>query len=476
MQKSTDLFFYLYNSILIVGVFFTSMNSTVLIPESMRIRALEGEAAGMRFLNFFIYLYCLFAVVAISILALNPASFFSVVSNFGDSDLQRYRFLLYLSLPLFGMICIINLLIDILTSHKFFTVPMFVGIINGSISILFVTAFHEQFGIASVFYGLLLSYAMNLLILLSLMKASLSWDFFHVRIVREKRIWNNFGFAQLGNVTSTLSSYTPMYILSGFNTGIITALTFAQQISSLPTMLITYQFSSVAGIKFNELYVRKETHEMNRVFSESANFLHFVLIPLSCFVFYYSPDIVRFLLGFTSMNEAASGYVGLFLKYLGFLMPLYVINTLISRLFMASHKIRQSFWYQVVFNVFLISGLFYAVKHFGPVGYPITIVSAYVLNLAACYAIEKYYFNFIDYKAIMERFGLFLLLNIGISTFVYFLTMKLQITQPVLKLATAFCFYLLALLPLNHFLRLNDTLAISINAVFSRFRNKKLNQ
>ena len=456
VQSGTDLVFYINNSVLLLGAFITSMNGTVIIPESMRIRVNEGETQAMGFLNFFIYLYMITILICIGVVIVtDPVNFFSFISNFKQNDLVQNRNLLYFSLPLFGMIFITNLLIDILTSHKFFTIPMIVGIINGVLSILYVTIFHSVFGLKSVLLGLLTSYTINIVILVWLMKKYLNWKFSITSVVRDRRIWKNLGFAQLGNFTSTAASYTPMYILSGFNTGIITALTFAQQISSLPTMLITYQFSSVAGIKFNELFARGDKDEINRIFSEAANFLHFVMVPLCCFVFFFAGDIVQFLLGFTSLGENAIGYVTLFLQYLGFLLPLYVINSLIARLFMASHKIRESFWYQILFNVILITALFVAVKNIGPIGYPLAMVTAYVLNLFACYWIEKRYFGFIKYKSVLENLGLIFIINAVISTVIFFAVKQFVILAVFPKLAIAFCIYLVLLVMANNILKLN---------------------
>jgi hypothetical protein len=100
------------------------------------------------------------------------------------------------------------------------------------------------------------------------------------------------------------------------------------------------------------------------------------------------------------------------------------------------------------------------------------MVSAYTLNLAACYLIEKYYFNFIDYKRIMGHFGIFLLVNSIISTATYFLMLNLPIDQPLPKLVIAFSFYLLTLLALNRTLKLNEELNSSLKIVFDRLKNK----
>lgn len=473
VQPGTDLFFYVYNSVLIIGAFFTSINGTVLIPESMRLRTEEGQPRAMAFLNFFLYLYAAITVAVLLTISMQPVLFFSHVSNFRTEDLSNNRLLLYLSIPLFAMICIINLCVDILISYKFFTIPMIVGIINGLFSISFMLVFHSAWGIKSVLYGLLISYSLNIAMLAALMRRNLRWNFRLVKAVREKRVWKNFGFAQLGNFTSTAASYVPMYILSGFNTGIITALTFAQQISSLPTVLVTYQFSAVAGIKFNELYAEKNFREINRVFGEAANFLHFLLVPISCFIFYFSADIVHILLGYTSLPPSASAYVSLFLKFLGFLLPLLVLNTLIARLFMASHKIGESFWYQILFNVALIAGLYFAVHQIGVKGYPLAMVAAYAFNILASYFIEKHYFHIVNYKAIVANLGWVLIVNAVISTVIFYAVQQMHLDNAILKTAVAFVFYLFVLVGANFIFKLNNEMSRQLLVGFTLLKKKR---
>ncbi len=472
VQPGTDLVFYINNSVLILGALVTALNSTVVIPESMRIRTEESPERAMGFLNFYIYFYAAVITLILSLaLIFDPVSFYSVVSNFNKDVLVSNKTLLYLSLPLFGMIFITNILIDILTSHKFFTIPMFVGIVNGLFALLCISIFHETFGVKSFLYGLLLSYTLNILTLVYIMKRFLHWKFTRVHIVKDGRIWKNLGFAQLGNFTSTAASYMPMYILSGFNTGIITALTFAQQISSLPTTLITYQFSSVAGIKFNELYAAKDTRSLNRVFSECASFLHFVMIPICCFLFFFSRDIIEVILGFTSLSEQVSEYAALFLKYLGFLMPFMVVNTLIARLFMASHKIKESFAYQVAFNIFLIIFLYFSVQKFGIVGYPLAMVVTYFLNFGFCYFLEKRFFGFVDFRAIYKEFWMVAFVNLVIAVIVVYCTKFVPVNSALLKVSIAGIFYLLLLIISNKTFRLNNLVTLHLENTLKKIFN-----
>jgi putative peptidoglycan lipid II flippase len=458
VSQSTDIFFYVYNSVLILGVYITSLNNSVVIPESMRIRSEGNNRGAMQFLNFFIFLYVGVILALLLIVLGNPVSFFSAISSFKEADLQKHVQLLLLALPLFGMIALISLLVDILASLKFFTISMFVGIINSVFSILFMATLRHSLGIQSVFYGLIISYACNIIMLLYLMRHYLRWKFWLLKPNISKRIWVNLGYAQMGNITSTLSSYMPIYILSGFSTGIITALTFAQQIASLPNALIINQFSSVAGIKFNELYSRKQFEAIDKVFREAADFLLFLMFPISFFMFFFVDEIVHVLLGFTEMKKYSIDYVSLFLRFLVFLLPLYVINNLISRLFMASHKIRESFWYQIIFNVVLIILMYFSVKHFGIIGYPLTLLIVYFLNVWICYFLEKQYFNFIFYKQTLKTFAVLGITNFLLCIALYFVVRSMNIEEDIALLIIAAAIYAISLIFINKVFKFNGTI------------------
>jgi putative peptidoglycan lipid II flippase len=467
-SHSTDIFFFVYSSLIILGSFIMNMNASVVIPESMKIRIEKGNEGAIQFLNIFIFLYGLITVVTVAIIFMFPIRFFSLVSNFSVSDLAASKTLLLLSLPLFCLICLINLLVDILASYKFFTISMVVGIINGIVSITFVTLFHNSLGIKSAFYSFLISYILNFMLLLYLLKKNVDWRFYITWPRIEKRIWKNLGFAQLGNLTSTLSLYTPIYILSGFSTGVVTALTFAQQISSLPNALVTTQFSSVAGIRFNELYAAGEKKEINRVFLESANFLHFLMIPTSFFIFTFADAIVEIVVRFTSLNAQTAGSVVLFLKYLGLLLPLMVVNTLMARLFMASHKIRQSFVYQVSFNLVLIACLYFAVNKLGIVGYPLAMVFTYLLNLGFCFFLEKKFFNFINYAQVLREFFILVVVNAAIIFAIEYSIKFSGVNVAILTVILASALYFVILLLVNKAFRLNDLVTVHFGNVLKK--------
>lgn len=171
-QLKMDIYFYAYNTLVILSAFITSLNSSVLIPESMRLRAQESGRQAMFFLNFFLYAYALITLLGCLLFFINPVGAFHAVSDFPRDSLQQQARILYLSVPLIFLMPIINLLTDIMTSYKFFSIPMIAGIINGIFSIIFIVLFHGLLDVSSLLVGLLLSYTLNFVLLVTLMKKS----------------------------------------------------------------------------------------------------------------------------------------------------------------------------------------------------------------------------------------------------------------------------------------------------------------
>ncbi|HZK64014.1 MAG TPA: lipid II flippase MurJ [Puia sp.] len=418
-QLKTDIYFFVFGIIVLFNGFAAGLNSTVLIPESMRIRNQENEHEAMRFLNFFLLLYFAVSLFVILIFAANPVLAFSGISHFAKGGLRANSATLYLALPLFMVMTLTTLLTDILSSYKFFTMPMIAGMINGIFSIAFVVAFHSVLGIRSLLAGLLVSYVINLLILFYLMKKRLNWRYFDGLPKVEKRIWKNVGFAQAGNITTMLYSYAPMYLFSGVSIGTITALNFAQQIAGIPTTLVTNQVSAVSGIKFNELYTRKNHGKMNEIYLTTTNFLQFILMPVSILLFLHAEEVVTILFKRGAFDSQSVLQSALFLKYLGLLLPMLAINTMGARMLMATHRIKESFWFQIVMNVTLVILIFVGVREFQIMGYLLAMLTIYFLSTLFQYYLFRSILPFVRYAGVLESFFKLLLLNACVGAVVY---------------------------------------------------------
>jgi peptidoglycan biosynthesis protein MviN/MurJ (putative lipid II flippase) len=465
--NQTDVYFYAYNVVVLISGFFTMLNSTVLIPEAMRIR-IDSERESSRFLVFFIYIYFVLSILLTLVFLISPVNTFTTISNFDVATLEEHKLILQLAIPLILLMTLTNLFTEILISYRFFSITMIVSIVNSIISITFLLLFRSQWSISSLLIGLLCGFSLNLIALFILMKRYLKWEFKFALIPVGKRIWRNVGLAQAGNITTVLNSYVPLFLLSGFNPGIITALTFAQQLSVLPNSLLTNHFTSVAAIKFNELYSRKAFIDLNSIFLSTSEFLIFILMPVSCFLFFFSDEVLTIILKHGRFDESGVANASLFLKYLGLQLPLLVINNLFSRLLMAGHKVAQSFLYQIAFNIVLVIMLFTGIRIFGIVGYPLALVIVYLLNIFACYYLEKFFFGIIQYRRLLSNFFKIFFVNAGLIFIIHAGVEIIGLQNYIFKLVLAGSAYLIALHILNQWLHLNETALAFANKILAR--------
>jgi len=399
-----DVYLYSLFTVTIVIGFISSLNSYVIIPESMRLREQEGAEKSVAFLNLFIYGYAAIGALLTLTVLLDPVKIFLAISRFDGARLAANSGILYLSLPLFFLMLISNYLVDILTSRKFFTIPMIVSMGTNLCALLFIICLHDQLGVSSAVAGLVFAYAAQTVFLAGLLKYSLGWDFSFSAVKPGRSVLRNIFFAQLGNLATSLSSYAPLFLLSGLAQGTVSSMNYGRQLSEFPHNLVTLQFSSVAGIKFNELFAKKRGDEVNRVFISSAKILMFALVPVSCLSFAFSTEIITVLFMRGAFNAQSARISADFFRIFVLLLPFYAATTLVGRLFLASQKIRQSFLYQIGVNVLLVAGMVLCVHCFGALGYPASLLILHASNFYFCRCLMRVYFPEVRYGEVLRYF------------------------------------------------------------------------
>lgn len=400
-KLNVDIYFYAYNTVLLIVTFITSLNSSVLIPESMRLRVSDHPENVMYFFNSFIYGYLLFTSLLCLPFFIHPVGAFTAISNYNAESLRSQQAILYMVVPLIILVALTTLLTDILASYKFFTIPILAAVINSVFSVLFVVLFHSILDVKSVILGLLISYSFNILLLLYLMKRYLHWNFSYKRIPLGKKTWSNIVYAQSGNFLTTLGSYAPLYFLSGLGTGVIAALNYAQQLATQPTSFITTQFTSVARIKMSELYVKKDYEKVNTIFLSSMRFLLFVMIPISGIFFLYADEIVTILFKRGSFDARSVRLSSDFLRYLALSLPFTAAISIAGNLYVAAQLIKASIGYQIVSNLLLIGLVWLSLKWFGYIGYPFAYLFINVLNFLVVYIFCRLFFPYITYVRVL---------------------------------------------------------------------------
>lgn len=452
-QLKTDIYFYCFAAVGVLIGFIGSLDNSVIIPESMRMREQEGEEMAKHFLNYFLYLYAGIGLLVVFILMLDPVRFLGLVSNFDPVGLKGNKDLVFWFIPICLLMLITNYLTNVLSSYKYFIAPILAAVINNVFSVLFLLTFHKVLDVKSIVLGLSIGYLVNISLLLLIMKSQLRWRFGVKRILFDQRLKRNIRYALLGNITSFFAGYAPFYVMSNFNPGVVTMFNYAKSLSEIPSQMITTQFSAVSAIRFNELAAKGKWNELDKSFLQMTGVMIFVMAPVSAILFLFSEEIIAMLYQRGEFDAKAVGQTAFILKYLSFSVIYFVINTIISRLFMATQKIKESFWFQIYMNLFFILVIGLLSFTYGMQGYLTGTLLYQSIVVVFSYWLMKKQFRYINYLQVLKELVKNIVLNLALTVGFYYLLKNKE--SGYFLTTTGIVSYFLVVLLVNQGFRVN---------------------
>ncbi len=464
----TDIYFFVFASMVLFSSFINNIDTAVLIPESMRLREKEGEVKATVFLNYFLLIYIVIGILFTVGMYFFGTVVFGLISKFPEADIISYRNYFWIGSFFFIFHVLTNYLNNILTSLKFFSLPLILSSIKSCIVIVCIFLLRADYDVLAVFLAGLISYAVNLLLQLYALKKYAGWNFAFSRVNVKKKIWNNVLYAELGQITTVASSMFPLYLLSGFNSGIISVMNYGKNIADIPNTLITSQFANVSGVKLNEQVAQQDTAGMNETFLRTTKLMVFILVPLGFYLFAFAKPVVALL--YQSRNFTADAVIeaAMFLKLLAVTIFSIGINAMVTRLFIAVQAIRQAFYYQLFLNIILIGVIALCTNYAGAYGYPYAIIIINLLNFFGMYFICRRLVPYINYKALLSYTVLIIFINAIIAAAVYFAVTSFNMSG-LLQLISGFLLYLIILVILNKKYKLNTELAQLLNHAAQKF-------
>ncbi|MDR0994346.1 MAG: hypothetical protein LBN38_07285 [Verrucomicrobiota bacterium] len=372
-QSGTDVLYYSMGIFTLISQMIQGANLSVLVPETMRRRHQVTERDAMAFINRFLVWIALGVLGLTALLLWKPIPILLRISSFPRETLLENQTLLYWLLASFPLQVLAQILLDILVSYKFLSLPAMLSCVNKVVNLIFVVCFHRRFGITSVAMGMVTGFAFQVLLNSCLLRKVVGTALFSWRTKIGARTWQNIGWVGISRTVSTLASYVPLYLFSGFNAGMLTAMNYARRMSGMPMDLLTTQVSSVTGVKFNEQMAKRQFTEMYASCERILRVLLFVLTPLVVWLALSGYSLVSILFGHGKFQGAAVANTSLLFSLFVLRLPLVTIMLITARLLAANQAIRYgTFWN--IFSAALNIGLLFAVVHVcGPVGVPVAL-------------------------------------------------------------------------------------------------------
>ena len=437
----TDIYFFVYGSMVLLAGFINAIDHAVLIPQSMRLRQTDGDEAAMAFLNYFFRIYIFIGLAFVVLMYFFGTRVFGWMSKFSETDIELYRNYFLLGSCYFFFLLLTNYINAILSSLKYFTVPMIISGVNSCVVIAGILLLHNQLDVLSVFISGIAAFIINLILVLILMKKKLGWKFAVYPASISKKVLQNIGFAELGQMATMASSFLPLFILSGFGSGVVSLMNYGKNIADIPNSIITAQITSVSAIELNEQAAKNDQLAMQQIFLRTGKLLLYLLVPVSFFLFLFAHPIVQlfYMRGNFSVTEVDGA--SLFLKWLAVAIFSTGINALVARVFTAMQAIRQAFIYQISLNALLFVLIWILTGIYGAIGYPYAVVITGLINFVLMYIVCRLLFSELDYMSLIKYTGLLLIINGLIAIPLFYTTEQIPVAG-WLRLGLCFFVYL----------------------------------
>lgn len=379
--EGTDILYYGIGMIALASLMVQSVNIGVLIPETMRRRHQMGEADAMAFINRFFAAFVALALVVTAVVLWAPADSLAWISRFPKDVLDRNGRLIFWLVVSFPLQVVAQLLLDVLVSYRFLTLPATLSGVNRAINILFVLAFHRSLGVAAVAIGMALGFALQIALNVGLLRKAIGWRPLAWRTRIGGGVFRNVAWVELGTLVSVLAGYVPLFLFSGFSAGAMTVLNYARRMSNMPMELLTTQVSSVAAVKFNEQAARRDDGGMALTFDWLQRLLVFCLTPLAVLLALTGRPIISILFERGAFDASAVAATARLFSLLMLTLPLLAVDSAVARLLVARREVPFGTRCQIFGGLLTAVLVFGCVRGMGPLGYPVGTLLARAIYL-----------------------------------------------------------------------------------------------
>lgn len=409
-RAETDVYFYL---IMLLGfgvTFMQRLNTAVLVPEAMFLHRSE-PAQAQKFLNFWLWGY--FALALLLALAgwtvAEPAV--AALSRFSPVVLQHDGALLACAFFLFATNLLVSYLTSVCEMYKFFGTVLLTPL-NALCPLVSLLLFGRYAGITAMMYGFLAANLIQLLVFVCLMKTQLGWRFTPSLAPFHPRTRKNMAASQTMEIVGIANSLLPVYLISGFGAGLVSALNYAKQLADAPVEIVVNRVTNVSKIQLTEDASGEHFRSLNRHFLNTTHFLLFLLMPVAVFVSYYAYDVIALFFMRGQFTAQSARTATAFLQPLIFMTVLLVPVMMQSNVISATRKVKESFPYLFTSGLIFTGMAFFGMQLWGAFSYPYLLLGANLIGFWINYFLFKKHFPYIKYMQWVLDFGRVLSINI----------------------------------------------------------------
>ena len=397
-----DIYFYLLLVTTLLNTWFYGINFYLVVPEFIH-RYQKNKKDAIDFANYFINLYTLIGLFIIIATCLFPAPILSIISDFSKEQINKGLFLVVLGSVHFVLFFIMSFFINLCESFQLFKI-YFLAPLNTLLPliILFLTK-----NIEAMFIGYITAEIIQISICLYLLITRAGWFYSFKKPKLSDKFKKDFWAMQPNSFINMLLGYVPLWLISGMQAGLVSAMNYARMISDSPSDVITMKVNNVARIKFAKEAAENKNEELKESLFKTDRFLVFLLIPLSVFTSVFAKDIVEMLFMRGHFNLQDVSNTAFFLNFFILCVPFSALISNFILLLSSLQLLKETFLKYAGINLIFIICFIWGIKNYTPFSYPIILLISVILTTAFNLFIAKKLLPFLNYtKHILKIMGL----------------------------------------------------------------------
>lgn len=405
--KSTDFLFFCISITVLLPGLFSNINQAVIIPNAIKIRESESENESKTFLLKIYSFYILLGILVCVLVGAIPEEFMQIASKFSPEDIHENRLIMILTIPTFFFILTTSFILNVFESYKYFTFPMILDMMKSILTIIIIVLLGNKYGVVSMAAGILAAHAIQFIILNYLLFRLLGFRLKRKRNKLDNGLKKNIAFVVISQVTNILSQYVGMYLISGLQEGVYTALSYSDKIYNIFVLVLAGQVTTVLGINIIEKYSKREYKELNESYLKYIKVIMTIVVPLTFIMAFQATAIISVLFQRGNFTRESVVMTGTFFKYIILTVPLLVLDRLIVRLIIAKQILHISFIWNIVSKVISAVVVFVIINYIDFRYYGLGILLVQLIHVIAMniFLVRKH-FPFIEVKKSLQYVGL----------------------------------------------------------------------
>ncbi len=392
-NEMMDIYFYIILACTLLNGWLQAITSTVIVPEFMHLRQ-NNPRAAITFANFFIYLLAALALIIILIFYLFPAQALGLISAFADGQIYQYRHFAILGAAYFGSFLLMSFLLFLAESYKIFTLYK-LTLLNTALPLIFLIITRRA---EAMFAGFITAYVLQIIVCLALLKKRAGWFFNVGRPQFSQKFKHNFWNYQPNNLLWTALAYAPLFLISGFGTGIVSMYNYSRMIADSPADVLINKVSNIARIKMSSEAAADNKPTLAATFLSVDKILLFILMPVCIFTAAYAREVVQFLFVRGNFTQQTAGGTTFFLQFFMLALPLSCLAVNYHNLSSSLRIIKETAFRFSVLAALFIGFYIFAAGAAGPFSVPIVfLVLQFAVLLINNHSLRQF-MPFVNYR------------------------------------------------------------------------------